>query len=128
GSPVDGFDPATGTGGSLGSADLRDRADELVVRVGGTELGAAPSGCARALSVPPPAPVQRLVVPRGPASLLVCGFDSGTEVRVSRFGGGQVVGRVEPWQTATLDLPADELGRPWTVRVDGDASLLRPPS
>ncbi|MFM7069502.1 MAG: hypothetical protein ACKOYM_08600, partial [Actinomycetes bacterium] len=123
GSPVDGFDPAAGP---LGSQDLRDRADELVVRVGGIVLGPSTTTCARAMVYPTPTPVQRAVVPRGPAQLLVCGFESGTEVRVSRFGDGQVVGRVGPEESATLDLPADGLGRPWTVQVDGDASLLRP--
>ena len=123
GSPVASFDPATGTGGSLGSADLRDRADELVVRAGGAALGPAPMTCVRAAVYPPPEPVQRLVVPRGPSQVLVCGFESGTDVRVARFGGGQVVGRVGPGATSVLDLPEDDLGRPWTVLVEGDASL-----
>ncbi len=123
GSPVASFDPATDP---LGSRDLRNRADELVVRVGGVALGPAAAQCVRALVYPPPEPVQQVVVPRGPATLGVCGFESGTEVRVSRFGDGQVVGRVGPWETADLVLPGDDLGRPWTVRVDGDASLLRP--
>ena len=55
--------------------------------------------------------------------MTVCGFESGTEVRVARFGGGQVVGRVGPSETGLLELPADDLGRPWTVLVEGDASL-----
>jgi hypothetical protein len=69
--------------------------------------------------------VQQIVVPRGPATVTVCGFESGTEVRVSRFGDGQVVGRVGTWETADLVLPDDDLGRPWTVRVGGDSSLVR---
>jgi len=122
GSPVAKFDPVTGP---LGSQDLRDRADELMVRVGGVTLGPDPAACVKAAVYPPPAPVQRLVVPRGPARVMVCGFESGTEVRVSRFGDGQVVGRVGPRETADLVLPEDDLGRPWTVTVGGDSSLAR---
>ena len=122
GSPVAAFDPTTEP---LGSQDLRDRADELMVRVGGSTLAPAAAQCVRALVYPPPEPVQRLVVPAGGGTVAVCGFESGTEVRVSRFGDGQVVGRVGPWESADLVLPEDDLGRPWIVQVDGAASLVR---
>ena len=121
GSPVAGFDPRRDP---LGSSGLRDRADELMVRTEGVALRPAPTTCAKALVYPPPAPVQRLVVPVTPADVLVCGFESGTEVRVARFGNGQVVGRVGPWETAVLALPgSDDVERPWTVTVGGAGSV-----